>query len=71
MSNMYIHFDCPYCGKSYTRYIEASDTPSHFVFMCETEDGGCNRKFAVEYRARPVITVYEMTGVFVGSRNHD
>ena len=45
---------CPYCGRENQRHVETNIGTRRMVWVCDLEDGGCDRDFAVSLWLGPV-----------------
>ena len=57
----YIFITCPYCGVT-TRYeLRLTTNREDRVLLCYPVEGGCDQKFAVTVRLKPVVeAVYKL-----------
>ena len=59
MTDHYAFVHCPYCGQK--NIVGASNSPQ--VVICNDEEGGCGRYFAVTTSVKVTVKVYSMAEV--------
>ena len=47
---------CPYCGFEW--WVKFGDGSR--IVTCPSDEGGCNRKFAIEVNHKPIVTIFKL-----------
>ncbi|MBM9615258.1 hypothetical protein JWJ90_13310 [Desulfobulbus rhabdoformis] len=64
MSTVPVNITCPYCEFINTRHVDLKNMPSIHgeICYCDCEDGGCDRRFVVDYKVKIETEVRSIDG---------
>jgi hypothetical protein len=61
MMRIYALAICPYCGHEQRPINDTEDIrPRPIIVTCDSEEGGCDRSYAVEYAVKVEVKVYKV-----------